>query len=86
MLNASINNNTNTITLTNLPTTFPPSSRNSHSNHSNDTIPKEINITLMHPVTTNEIRSPSSKQPIRRSRRIQELKQQRESLNSLIVK
>jgi hypothetical protein len=75
--NASTNNNTNT----NLPTTLPHTSTNSHSNHSNDTITKEINPTLMHPVTTNEMGSSSSERPIRRSRRIQELKQQRENSN-----
>jgi hypothetical protein len=68
--NASTNNNTNTNTHTNLfasmhflshPQTHIP------CNHSNDTITKEINPTLMHPVTTNEMGSSSSEQPIRRS-------------------
>ena len=75
-----------TLILIIVPTTLHLTSRNSHFNHSNDTITKEINRTLMHPVTTNEMGLLSSEQPIRRSRRIQERKQRRESSNSLITR
>ncbi|XP_028415011.1 uncharacterized protein LOC114538091 [Dendronephthya gigantea] len=72
----SINNHIN-VTNNNL---NPPASDTQQSNHSTATIPdNEMQSTMTtHPSTTTHIRS-TSKQPIRRSQRIQSLKEQRET-------